>query len=159
MSSTRRFALALAATTPLAACGSPPPAAQTDNQIGSMGAPAADVAPNQTLPAAVPVENATSPVENAKVEADYIGKWVGLEGLVLDVKAKPGGGVTIENQWTLDDKGIFEGSVTAEGLRFMRNGEAITATPSDGDATGMKWLAGKKDCLTVKPGSEGYCRG
>lgn len=158
MSSLRRYALALAATAPLAACGNPPPAAQGDNQIGSMGAPAADVAPNQTLPAAVPAENAASPVENAKVEADYIGKWIGPEGLVLDVKAKPGGGVTVENQWTLDDKGTFEGSVTAEGLRFMRNGEAVTATPIDGDGTGMKWLAGKQDCLVVKKDSEGYCR-
>lgn len=158
MTSTRRFALALAATCPLAACGNPPPAAETENQIGSMGAPAADVAPNQQLPAPVPAENATSPVENAKVEADYIGKWIGPEGLVLEVKAKPGGGVTIVNQWTLDDKGSFDGSVTAEGLRFMRGDEAVTASPSDGDATGMKWLAGKKDCLVVKVGSEGYCR-
>ena len=29
--------------------------------------------------------------------------------------------------------------------------------PTDGDATGLKYLAGKKDCLTVEPG-EGYCR-
>ena len=52
---------------------------------------------------------------------------------------------------------VTDGSVTAEGLRFMRNGVAETAVPSDGDATGLKYLAGKQDCLTVKPG-EGYCR-
>lgn len=156
--SVSRFAVVLAATAALAGCGNPPPAAETDNQVGSMGAPAADVAPNQALPAPVPADNATSPVEQAMVEADYVGKWTGPEGLVMEVKPKTGGGVTIANQWTLDDKGSFDGSVTAEGLRFIRNGEAVTATPSDGAATGMKWLAGKKDCLTVKAGSEGYCR-
>jgi hypothetical protein len=61
--------------------------------------------------------------------------------------------------WGLDpaDKGIFPGSVTAEGLRFTRNGKDEVLVPSDGDATGLKWLAGKTDCLTVKAG-EGYCR-
>lgn len=161
MSSLRRYALALAASAPIlgiAACSNPP-AADAGNQVSSTGDPAAAFTPNQELPASVPVENGVAPGEAAKVEADYIGKWVGPEGLVLEVKAKPGGGVTIVNQWSLDDKGSFEGSVTAEGLRFMRKGEAVTATPSDGDATGMKWLAGKKDCLTVTVGSEGYCRG
>lgn len=153
----RRHALLLAAIMPAAACTNPPPATQADNTIGSMGAPATQFTPDRELPAAVPAGNATSPGQTAKVEADYVGKWIGPEGLVLDVKPKAGGGVTIANQWTLDDKGNFEGSVTAEGLRFMRNGEAVTAVASDGDATGLKWLAGKKDCLTVKPG-EGYCR-
>lgn len=159
--SARHFALLLAATMPAACTNPPPPPAETDGnqsgQIGSMGAPGAPVAPNQELPATAPAENATSPAQAAKVEADYVGKWIGPEGLVLEVKPKPGGGVTIANQWTLDDNGNFDGSVNAEGLRFMRNGETVTASPSNGDATGMKWLAGKRDCLTVKSG-EGYCR-
>ena len=33
--------------------------------------------------------------------------------------------------------------------------ETITAT--DGEATGMKWLLDKQNCLTVRSG-EGYCR-
>lgn len=155
--SVRRFALLLAATAPVA-CSGPPSAAEVDNQAGSTSGPTSEFTPNQELPPLVPAGNATTPVEVARVEADYVGKWIGPEGLVLDVKAKPGGGVTIINQWTLDDEGTFEGSVTAEGLRFTRNGETVTASPSDGDATGMKWLAGKKNCLTVKVGSEGYCR-
>ena len=39
----------------------------------------------------------------------------------------------------------------------MRNGVAETAVPGNGDAAGLKYLAGKQDCLVVKPG-EGYCR-
>lgn len=102
---------------------------------------------------------AVDPADTAKLERDYLGRWVGVEGMTLTVAAKPGGGVTMDMRWGLDDDmaGTFNGSVTAEGLRFIRNGVAETAVPSEGDATGLKWLAGKKDCLTVKPG-EGYCR-
>lgn len=156
----RRHALLIAATASLAACSSPPPAADMGNDsppIGSMGAPNAPVAENQSLPAEAPAGNAATPANAAAVEADYIGKWIGVEGMVLDVAANPKGGVRITNQWDLDHKGSFDGSVTAEGLRFMRNGEAVTAYRGDGDATGLKYLAGKKDCLIVKSG-EGYCR-
>jgi hypothetical protein len=98
-----------------------------------------------------------APTEDAALEADYVGHWVGVEGMYLDVVTKPDGGVTLDMQWDLDHKGTFDGSVTAEGLRFMRNGVAETAVRSNGDATGLKYLAGKQDCLVVKPG-EGYCR-
>lgn len=108
--------------------------------------------------------NAVEAATNAGVAAPpateiaYLGKWTGPEGLVLDVTAKPAGGVNIANQWTLDDKGKFEGSITAEGLRWMRGATPVTAALTDGNATGMNWLAGKKTCLTVTAGSEAYCR-
>lgn len=106
----------------------------------------------------VPVVNEAAPVANGAAGApDYSGRWTGVEGMYLVVTPKPAGGVSLEMQWDLDNKGTFDGSVTAEGIRFMRKGVAETLTPSDGDATGLKWLAGKKDCLTVKSG-EGYCR-
>lgn len=93
----------------------------------------------------------------AQMEAGYLGRWTGVEGMYLVVASKPGGGVTLDMQWDLDNKGTFDGSVTAEGLRFMRNGVAESAVHTNGEATGLKYLAGKQDCLTVKPG-EGYCR-
>lgn len=105
-----------------------------------------------------PPANSGDVVAPPATETAYLGKWIGPEGLVLEVTAKPGGGVDISNQWTLDDKGKFEGSVTAEGLRWMRGNAPVTAVMTDGDATGMKWLAGKKTCLTVTAGSEAYCR-
>lgn len=114
--------------------------------------PAATVDDTSTAPA-----EPTTPADTAKVEADYLGRWMGVEGMYLVVGSKPGGGVTLDMQWDLDNKGMFDGSVTAEGLRFMRNDVAETAVHTDGDATGLKYLAGKQDCLTVKPG-EGYCR-
>lgn len=80
-----------------------------------------------------------TPADSAKVEADYLGRWTGVEGMYLVVAAKPGGGVTLDMQWDLDNKGMFDGSVTAEGLRFMRNGVAETALHTNGDATGLKY--------------------
>ena len=39
----------------------------------------------------------------------------------------------------------------------MRDGRAESIAATTGDETGMKWLAGKTNCLTIKVG-EGYCR-
>ena len=137
----------------LAACARPAPDMAGENTMTSAGASDRAVA-NVALPSPTP---ATSPPAAAPDEAAYLGKWIGVEGMVLDVTSKPGGGVRIDNQWDLDHHGRFDGSVTAVGLRFMRAGVAETAMPSDGDATGLKYLAGKQRCLTVKAG-EGYCR-
>jgi hypothetical protein len=151
----------LFAVAALAACSDRQPAADST-------APAEPTATAVTTPdEPAPASNGTdanpipatppAPSDTAKVEADYLGRWTGVEGMYLVVASKPGGGVTLDMQWDLDNKGMFEGSVTAEGLRFMRNEVAETAVHTNGDATGLKNLAGKQDCLTVKPG-EGYCR-
>ena len=95
--------------------------------------------------------------EEAKSEADYLGRWTGVEGMYLVVAAIPDGGVTLEMQWDLDHSGSFNGVVTAEGLQFMRNGIEEHAVHSNGISTGLKYLTGKQDCLMVKSG-EGYCR-
>ena len=156
------LALVLASAT-LVACSErppePPPA--PDAPAPAPATPGADDAPPPPAPEAPvpppPPAAPDMPADTAKVEADYLGRWTGVEGMYLVVAPKPGGGVTLDMQWDLDNKGTFDGSVTAEGLRFMRNGVAESAVHTDGDATGLKNLAGKQDCLTVKPG-EGYCR-
>ena len=88
----------------------------------------------------------------------YLGRWTGVEGMYLVVTDPAQGDVKLEMQYDIDNKGNFVGTVTPEGIRFERGGEQLMLRPSNGDATGLKWLAGKQDCLTVKPG-EGYCRG
>ncbi len=157
----------------LAACSSQP----ADNS--QTAAVANDMAAGNTVEEVMPSEGAaseeeamtdadanaaigngmTNPADAAPNESAYLGRWVGVEGMVLNIAAKPGGGVTMDMRWGLDRDmvGKLDGSVTAEGLRFMRNGVAETAVMTDGKATGMKWLADKTTCLTVKPG-EGYCR-
>ena len=156
----KTLALVLAVAA-LAACSDRQPAADTSAPPES----SATATPTPAEPA--PIGNDTdasptpttppAPADSAKVEADYVGRWTGVEGTYLVVASKPAGGVSLDMQWDLDNKGTFDGSVTAEGLRFMRNDVAETAVHTNGDATGLKYLAGKQDCLTVKPG-EGYCR-
>jgi hypothetical protein len=161
----KTFAVLFAVAT-LAACTDRAPATDASTDA----TPAADTstpAPTPEPPAPATVETpadtvptpATTapPGDTADSDAAYLGRWTGVEGMYLVVASKPGGGVTLDMQWDLDHKGNFDGSVTAEGLRFMRDGAAETAVRTDGDATGLKYLAGKKDCLTVKQG-EGYCR-
>lgn len=155
-------ALLLALST-LVACSDGRPAGDAsapDAPPASDAAPTAPAQPDTAAPVAdpaTPPATPPTPADSAKTEADYVGRWTGVEGMYLVVAAKPGGGVSLDMQWDLDNKGTFDGSVTAEGLRFTRNGVAETAVHTDGDATGLKYLAGKQDCLTVKPG-EGYCR-
>ena len=152
----KTLALVLAVAA-LAACSDRQPSADTTAPAdASATTTPAEPAPASSDANPVPVAPA-APSDTAKVEADYLGRWTGVEGMYLVVASKPGGGVTLDMQWDLDNKGMFDGSVTAEGLRFMRNDVAENAVHTNGDATGLKNLAGKQDCLTVKPG-EGYCR-
>lgn len=150
--------LSVALLAVVSACSSPAPVANDAALTGTGeydGVKNAEQPASPPTPAANPV--APMPAATAKLEADYLGKWIGVEGMFLDVTKREGGGVTLEMQWDLDNRGTFPGSVTAEGLRFQRNGKDEILVPSDGDATGLKWLAGKRDCLTVRAG-EGYCR-
>lgn len=103
----------------------------------------------------VPDEGA-SEEDNADTAA-WVGKWTGPEGMYVDIKQTAEGKFSLEMQSGLDTKGTYEGSAEPDGITFKRGTETLTLKKSDGDATGMKWLAGKKDCLMVKTG-EGYCR-
>lgn len=108
-----------------------------------------------TTPTPIPTPTASAV---AMLGADhYLGRWTGVEGMYLVVSDPAQGDVKLEMQYDLDDKGSYAGTIVPEGIRFERGGETLTLRPSDGYATGLKWLAGKKDCLTVKSG-EGYCR-
>lgn len=147
---------ALLCAAALTACSAPLPVANNVTAVEVNGTEAVMPSEGEAIPDAA-ATNTMPANAAAKTEADYLGRWIGVEGMYLTVTSKPSGGVAMDMQWDLDNTGKFDGSVTAEGLRFMRKGIAETAVPSDGDATGLKYLAGKKDCLTVKPG-EGYCR-
>jgi hypothetical protein len=168
-----RIAL-LSLTLLLAACGSGDPAgtAAAGNSVATVGpqpgnaveeVPAGEGAmagrPEQDQAVVADPDANASAAAIPRAEADYVGRWVGVEGLILTVSRKPGGGLSVDNAWSLDagDRGTFDATAAPEGLRFTRNGETVTARPSNGNATGLKWLMGKKDCLTVRP-SEGYCR-
>lgn len=120
-------------------------------------APIAPRAPSPT-PTPPPSATATATATPAAEATRYLGRWIGVEGMYLNVtQAATPGAVKLEMQYDLDNKGQYTGTVTPEGIRFKRGADTLLLRPSDGDATGLKWLAGKKDCLTVATG-EGYCR-
>ncbi|MBW6532832.1 hypothetical protein KZ820_18975 [Sphingomonas sp. RRHST34] len=111
---------------------------------------------------ASPSRASPSPTASAAASADrahYLGRWRGVEGLNLVVSPRAGAdtAVSLAMQWSLDDKGTYDGEVTADGIAFQREGARELLRPTDGAATGLKYLDGKRDCLTVKSG-EGYCR-
>jgi hypothetical protein len=90
----------------------------------------------------------------------WVGRWRGVEGLMLTVekdRTKGPGHYILTDQYTLDDKGVFDGVADGDGIRFDRPDGHHTLAATDGAATGLSHLAGKRDCLTVKAG-EGYCR-
>ena len=70
------------------------------------------------------------------------------------VAAEAPGAPGQDAHWTT---GAKQGVGTSAGIAFTRPDGKQLLRASDGDATGLKWLAGKKDCLKVKDG-EGYCR-
>lgn len=103
-----------------------------------------------------------APASSASPAAGWVGKWVGVEGLYLTIakdEAAGEGNYLLTMQYSLDagDKGTFKGKATAQGISFTRPDGEQTLRAGDGAATGLKWLAEKKDCLVVQQG-EGYCR-
>jgi hypothetical protein len=130
----------------LAACSGPAPDTRSDGNMTSAGA-----IDNSVLPD-------TKVVDDGNAARDYTGRWLGVEGMYLDVTgAGAPGRYRLAMQWDLDNKGEFEGTARGDTIVFERRGVRETLRATDGDATGLKYLAGKTDCLTVKPG-EGYCR-
>ena len=111
-------------------------------------------APDET--SAAPVETA-EPAAAAHQYAAWAGQWTGVEGMYAKITPTEPGRYSLEMQSDLDTKGSYEGRDGATGIEFERGGETLTLTAGDGDATGLKHLAGKQDCLIVKSG-EGYCR-
>jgi hypothetical protein len=110
--------------------------------------PEAPAAPSPPVasPAPKPVAPATD---------QWVGQWNGPEGTFL---ALAGGGgqyeVTIRN---LDGPRTFAGTAAGDRIEFERDGVKESVRATNGAETGMKWLAEKKNCLTVRAG-EGYCR-
>lgn len=116
-------------------------------------------APADTTTTEAPVDTA-APEEAAAAAhryAAWAGKWTGVEGMYVTITPGEPGKYKLEMQSDLDTKGSYDGSDSDGGIAFTRGAETLTLAASTGDATGLKYLAGKKDCLKVKDG-EGYCR-
>lgn len=93
--------------------------------------------------------------ETQKSKHPLLGRWIGPEGTYLEI-------VPHENDFQvliqdLDTLRLFEGKANDVQITFERDGIKETIHASNGDDTGMKWLSGKLNCVTVSLG-EGYCR-
>ncbi|MFP3756282.1 hypothetical protein SB751_20565 [Cupriavidus sp. SIMBA_020] len=86
---------------------------------------------------------------------EWLGKWTGPEGTFLELAGGHGKyDVSVQN---LDGQRQFEGRYANGAIEFERDGTKEVIRATNGAETGMKWLAEKKSCLTVRQG-EGYCR-
>jgi hypothetical protein len=108
------------------------------------------------LPQPDPPASQASPVPAPSALQGWLGKWDGPEGTYLQLVAKPDSRyeVIIKN---LDGERSFQGVGGESQVHFERDGKQEVIKATDGPGTGMKWLAGKTKCLTVRLG-EGYCR-
>jgi hypothetical protein len=120
------------------------------------GEQAAEEVPGNAVAVATP----TAPVAVTPIVAStdaWIGKWVGVEGLALDVAAGDEPGTYRLHIALMDGAKDYAGTADGDVIRFTRDGKPETIRHTSGAETGLKWLAKKIDCLTIKPG-EGFCR-
>ena len=114
--------------------------------------------PEPTLPPSqVAAEQATPEVARSSPESSdrWAGRWNGPEGTYLLITWQ-------RDRYTLeiadlDGPRTYDALDVGDYLEFQRNGAVQRIRHTDGKQTGMKWLEGKSNCLTIKPG-EGYCR-
>jgi hypothetical protein len=92
---------------------------------------------------------------NGNAADAWLGRWTGPEGTYLEIARTAGAyEVTIKD---LDAARTFIGHAADDRIEFRRDGVTERIEATNGEQTGMKWLADKTKCLTVKLG-EGYCR-
>lgn len=113
-------------------------------------------APNETTADAAPAATAAATTAAAS-HADWAGKWIGVEGMFVEITPTADGAYSLTMQSDLDTLGTYVGKDADGGIAFERGGETLLLKPATGDQTGLKYLAGKTDCLMVADG-EGYCR-
>lgn len=139
----------LAAFLLLAACARGEDAKPIDNSMVAENAAAAEAMDD------------VDPTANAAVAAlptdAWVGKWIGVEGLVLDIQSAGEPGRYILSVTLLDGTKSYDGTAEGDMIRFTRDGRPESIRAATGDQTGLKWLAGKQNCLMIREG-EGFCR-
>ena len=134
----------------LAGCGQP--VADTVNQSASANLTDADV--TEVVDESMP-ENTAVAVESP-VDA-WTGKWTGVEGLALTIAPGESPETRKLTISLLDGTNSYAGTVKGDTITFERAGQTETIRAGTGAETGLKYLAGKQNCLVIKSG-EGFCR-
>lgn len=141
------FAICLFTT--LAACGQP----SADNGTAPAANQAVEIEEVAADDGALPATG-----EGQDAASDWRGVWTGPEGLALEILDGDEPGGYHLNLTLLDGADSFDGTADGDVIRFTRDGVEETVRRGSGDETGLKYLAGKRDCLIIKSG-EGFCRG
>jgi hypothetical protein len=90
-----------------------------------------------------------------KATDKWMGRWNGPEGTYLEL-SRSGDRISIQIK-DLDTQRSYQGTARDDSISFVRDGKTETIHAANGEQTGMKWLADKKDCLVIRAG-DGYCR-
>ena len=126
------------------------------NSATPVSAPASPGASPAINPSVTPTVDPKAPaVPSAKLSA-LEGKWPGVEGTYLNV-TKKGDKYSVEIK-NLDKTETFDGVAKGDTIEFKRKDKLETIRAATAEETGMKWLAGEKNCVVITKGSEGYCR-
>lgn len=144
-----RLGASLAAILLLAACAKGEDAHPIDNV-----AVADNMAADEMIDDVDPTANSAAP---ALPTDAWIGKWIGVEGLMLDIQPAGERGHYMLSVTLLDGTNSYDGTADGDMIRFIRNGRTESIRAATGDETRLKWLAGKQNCLMIQQG-EGFCR-
>lgn len=149
------FAVLLAMT---AACRQEPTASTgSEADYAPAASPAAPNAPaSLTAATSNPVPDETGPYAPHRF-ASWAGRWTGVEGMYVDITPTEPEHYRLNMQSDLDTHGVYEGHDSEHGIKFTRKDQPFSLHRTSGKETGLKYLAEKQTCLTVKTG-EGYCR-
>ncbi|MES1203758.1 MAG: hypothetical protein ABUS57_20165 [Pseudomonadota bacterium] len=112
-----------------------------------------------------PAQDASAPsaatIAEGKIPAPptdvWIGKWIGVEGNFLDIQAGLAPGVYAITEGTLDGPKTYVGTGKDMTIEISDGGKPLAIHAGKGDDTGLKYLAGKTDCLIIESG-RGFCR-
>lgn len=104
-----------------------------------------------------PIEKQTVPHAPDNRFASWKGRWVGVEGMYVDIEPLGKGTYRLEMRNGVDEAKIYTGTDDPHGIRFTRDQTPLLLYPTSGEEIDLKNLRGKKDCLIVKQ-HEGYCR-
>lgn len=101
-----------------------------------------------------PAPTSTPTAANRPTDA-WLGQWIGPEGTYL-LLSSDGEKYVVKIQ-SLDGPATYPGVAAGTQIQFERQGTTEFIRAGNGEATGMKWLLDRKNCLIIKTG-EGFCR-
>ena len=106
-----------------------------------------------SVPSAVDKSNSVV----AHAHADWEGRWIGQEGLFVEISMTSPGQYNMQMLDSQEQTVTVIGKDVKNGIAFDRDGQSFVLRRATGDEIGLKYLDGKTNCLMVQE-FEGFCR-